>query len=76
MASMDNNPDMPRNKISLCSCHKLQGKTAFFSLEKLIIGLFQRHKFVVFTDQIVAAVRPQSPVLQPDFPPKSAAPHQ
>jgi hypothetical protein len=29
MASMGDMPDVPRNKMSLCSCHKLQRKTAF-----------------------------------------------
>jgi hypothetical protein len=39
VASMGNVPDVTRNKMSLCSCHNLQGEKPFLALKKLNISL-------------------------------------
>jgi len=41
MASVSNVPDIPRNEMSLCSCHTLSVKKALFTPEKVNIDLFQ-----------------------------------
>jgi hypothetical protein len=46
MASMGDVPDAARNKMSLCSCHKLQ-KNALFALKKVNIAPFTRQSLIV-----------------------------
>ena len=49
MASMGDVPDVARNKMSLCSCHKLQ-KNALFVLKKVNITPFSREDLIVFLE--------------------------
>jgi hypothetical protein len=47
MASMGDVPDVAGNKMSLCSCHKLQ-KNALFALKKVNITPFSREGLLGF----------------------------
>jgi hypothetical protein len=49
MASMGDVPDVIRNKMSLCSCHKLQ-KNALFAFKKGNIAPFSRESLIVFRE--------------------------
>ena len=62
MASMGDVPDVTRNKMSLCSCHKLQNN-AFFALKKVNIALFSRKSLIVF-HEISFTYRGPTPILQ------------
>jgi hypothetical protein len=63
MASMGDVPDVARNKMSLCSCHKLE-KNAFFSLKKVNIAPFSRKSLIVFWE---ISVRFRGPTPVPLF---------
>ena len=49
MASMGDVPDVTRNKMSLCSCHKLQ-KNALFVFKTVNIAPFSRESLIVFRE--------------------------
>jgi hypothetical protein len=49
MASMGDVPDVTRNKMSLCSCHKLQ-QNALFAFKKGNIAPFSRESLIVFRE--------------------------
>jgi hypothetical protein len=49
MASMGDVPDVTRNKMSLCSCHKLQ-ENALFAFKKVNIAPFSRESLIVFLE--------------------------
>jgi hypothetical protein len=49
MASMGDVPDVAGNKMSLCSCHKLQ-KNALFASKKVNIAPSLRESLIVFPE--------------------------
>ena len=57
MASMGDMPDVIRNKMSLCSCHKLQ-QNALFALKKGNIAPFSRESLIVLRRFNKAVVQP------------------